>query len=47
MFFKEIHEMRIAVTTNFGKLVNSDLFLIMSADIVNNGTDFFFLAIAF
>ena len=46
MFFEEIHEMCGTVAADARQLINSELFLIMLIDVVNDGADFLLLAIA-
>ena len=47
MLLEEVHEMGGAVATNASQLVNIQVFLVVSIDVVNDGANFFFLAVAF
>ena len=47
MLLEEVHEMGGAVAANASQLVNVQVFLVVSIDVVDDGADFFFLAIAF
>lgn len=46
MFFEEIHEVRRTVAADARQLINREFFLIMLIDIVDDGADFLFLAVA-
>ena len=46
MFFEEIHEVRGTVAADARQLINREFFLIMFIDVVDDGADFLFLAVA-
>ena len=47
MLLEEVHEMVGTVAANAGQLVNIQVFLVMGIDVVDDGANLFFLAIAF
>ena len=46
MFFEEIHEVRRTVAADARQLINREFFLIMFIDVVDDGANFLFLAVA-
>ena len=46
MFFEEIHEVRRTVAADARQLINREFFLIMLIDIVDDRSNFLFLAVA-
>ena len=47
MLLEEVHEMGRTIATNASQLVNTQVFLVVGIDVVNDGGNFFLLAIAF
>ena len=47
MLLEEVHEMGGTVAADASQLVNIQVFLVMGIDVVNDGANLFFLAIAF
>lgn len=47
MLLEEVHEMGRAVAANASQLVNIQVFLVVGIDVVDDGANLFFLAIAF
>ena len=47
MLLEEVHEMGGAVAANASQLVNVQVFLVVSIDVVDDGANLFFLAVAF
>lgn len=47
MLLEEVHEMGGAVAADASQLVNIQVFLVMGIDVVDDGANLFFLAIAF
>lgn len=47
MLLEEVHEMGGAVATDASQLVNIQVFLVVGIDVVDDGANLFFLAVAF
>ena len=47
MLFEKVHKMSSAVATNISQMINCQLLLIMKVDVINNGPDLLFFAVAF
>ena len=47
MLLEKVHEMGGAVATDASQLVNIQIFLVVGIDVVDDGANFFFLAVAF